>query len=415
MWAKCGLKFVTFEPMATINFFIQSSNNPAGIYLRLRDGRDVDVKAKTLYSVDPENWSTAKGQPKSIREAHMKKLQEDLLQLSSDLLNHYNNSVGKESINTNWLKEFIRPTKVESEIPQKLVDYFDYYALHKKTSIQKSTFTKLHVNKHLLERFQKWARTEFLIKDVNADFKLKFEQFCEKENYAPNTIARAIKFIKTICYHAASHGLETHYQLKSITAKTIRVDKIFLIPEEIEQISQKEFEQDYLDNARDWLIISCETGQRVSDFMRFESKMIRHEGKVPLIEFTQVKTGKIMAIPLSKRVRAILEKRAGEFPRKITDQRYNEYIKEVCKLSGLTRKIPGSRIDKETKRKESGVFPKYELVTSHIGRRSFATNNYGYIPTSLLINVTGHTTEGMFLEYIGKTVTEKAIQLAEYF
>jgi hypothetical protein len=55
------------------------------------------------------------------------------------------------------------------------------------------------------------------------------------------------------------------------------------------------------------------------------------------------------------------------------------------------------------------------LVSSHIGRRSFATNNYGRIPTSLLINVTGHSTEGMFLEYIGKSNTEKAIQLAEYF
>ena len=61
------------------------------------------------------------------------------------------------------------------------------------------------------------------------------------------------------------------------------------------------------------------------------------------------------------------------------------------------------------------MFEKWELVTSHIGRRSFATNNYGRIPTSLLINVTGHSTETMFLEYIGKTVTEKAIQLAEYF
>lgn len=61
------------------------------------------------------------------------------------------------------------------------------------------------------------------------------------------------------------------------------------------------------------------------------------------------------------------------------------------------------------------MYPKYELVTSHIGRHSFATNNYGKIPTSLLMNVTGHTTEPMFLEYIGKTETEKAKLLADYF
>lgn len=103
-----------------------------------------------------------------------------------------------------------------------------------------------------------------------------------------------------------------------------------------------------------------------------------------------------MAVPLSKKVRAILEKRDGNFPRKISDQRYNEYIKEVCKIAGLRKLIEGSKINPEIIRKEKGLFPKYELVTSHIGRRSFATNNYGKIPTSLLINVTGHSTETMF-------------------
>ena len=66
-------------------------------------------------------------------------------------------------------------------------------------------------------------------------------------------------------------------------------------------------------------------------------------------------------------------------------------------------------------RKVEGIYPKWQLVTSHIGRRSFATNNYGKIPTALLIGVTGHSTESMFLEYIGKTDTQKAMALAEYF
>jgi integrase len=149
--------------------------------------------------------------------------------------------------------------------------------------------------------------------------------------------------------------------------------------------------------------------------MRFTKKQIRYDGDVPLCEFTQVKTNKIMAIPLSKKVRELLAKRDGDFPRKISDQRYNEYIKEVCRIAGINSKIKGSKFFSETKRKVTGIFPKYELVTSHIGRRTFATNNYGKIPTSLLINVTGHTTESMFLDYIGKAETEKAKQLAEYF
>lgn len=401
--------------MATIKFFIQSENNPAGIYVRLREGVNIDAKAKTKYAINPNDWSDTKGQPINLKDESFKKLNEDLATLSTSLLNHYNKSVNKCTINTRWLKDFINPPQQAETIPNKLVEYFDYYALHKKSTIEASTHTKLNVNKHLVERFQKATKTEYFIKDVDANFKLRFEEYCKKENYAQNTIARTIKFIKTICYHARNNGIETHFQLNSITAKIEKVEKIFLTIDEIEQIQNTYLEFDYLINARDWLIISCETGQRVSDFMRFKKEQIRYEGKVPLIEFTQVKTGKKMAIPLSKKVIKILKTRKGNFPRQISDQRYNEYIKEVCKIAELTKKIKGSKQDKETQRKETGLFPKHELVTSHIGRRSFATNNYGRIPTSLLINVTGHSTETMFLEYIGKTVTEKAIQLAEYF
>ena len=403
--------------MATIKFYIQSKNNPAGIYVRLREGVNTDAKAKTKYVIDPTDWSTIKGQPIDLKKANFKSLNEDLATLRTDLLNHYNKSVNKYTINSQWLKDFIKPPQQVETIPSKLVEYFDYYALHKKSTIEESTHTKLNVNKHLVERFQKATKTEYFIKDVDANFKLNFESYCKKENYAQNTIARTIKFIKTICYHARNNGIEAHFQLNSITAKIEKVEKIFLTIDEIEQIQNKKLELDYLINARDWLIISCETGQRVSDFMRFKKEQIRYEGKVPLIEFTQIKTGKKMAIPLSKKVIAILKKRKGNFPRQISDQRYNEYIKEVCKIAELDEKTKGSKSKTSDKitRKKSGTFEKWELVTSHIGRRSFATNNYGRIPTSLLINVTGHSTETMFLEYIGKTVTEKAIQLAEYF
>ncbi|MBK9671947.1 MAG: tyrosine-type recombinase/integrase [Bacteroidetes bacterium] len=144
-------------------------------------------------------------------------------------------------------------------------------------------------------------------------------------------------------------------------------------------------------NAKDWLIISCETGQRVSDFMRFKKEQIRYEGNVPLIEFTQVKTGKKMAIPLSKTVMEILNKRDGEFPRQISYQRYNEYIKDVCKIAKINEKVKSTKTKTKQKvtRKESGTFEKWELVTSHIGRRSFSTNNYGRI--NFIINQCNRT------------------------
>lgn len=119
----------------------------------------------------------------------------------------------------------------------------------------------------------------------------------------------------------------------------------------------------------------------------------------------------------------VLEKRNGKFPRPISNQRYNEYIKEVCRLAGLTEKVEGKLLknvtpeDKEnpTFRKVEGVYEKYKLVTSHIGRRSFATNYYGRVPTPHLINITGHSSEKMFLRYIKKSGKDIAIDSYSYF
>jgi integrase len=271
------------------------------------------------------------------------------------------------------------------------------------------------VIKHLIQRFQKEIKKEYLINDIDSDFKLKFEAYCRDNNYSPNTIARAIKFIKTLCYHARDNKIETNYQLDSIKVKYEKVEKVYLNSTELKLIEKVKLDNDNFSQARDWLMISCETGQRVSDFLRFKKDQIRVENGKNLIEFTQVKTDKVMTVPLSKKVMDILKKHKGEFPKPMSDQKYNSYIKDVCKLAGLTNKVKGSIIDKKTKRKKTGEFEKWELVSSHIGRRSFATNNYGRIPTSLLIGATGHSTEKMFLEYIGKSDSQKAMQLAEYF
>lgn len=413
--------------MASIKFLIRKKSQQSTIYIRLKDGRKVDLTAKTNFTIDSKLWSISKGKiilPKDAEDkSDLTDKHDKLIALGAEIDSKYNFRTPNQLINSQWLKDIINPPQQENEIPTKLTDYIDYFTLHKKNSIGSSTYKRNNVYKHLIERFEIEAGIRHSIKDVDANFKLKFEAYCTKEKYSYNTIARTVKFIKTICYHARNNGIETHFQLNNISVKLQKTDKIFLTIAEIDKIQKTDLELEYLINARDWLIISCETGQRVSDFMRFKKGQIRYEKKVPLIEFTQVKTNKKMAIPLSKKVVAILKKRGGDFPREISDQRYNEYIKEVCKLAELNTKTRGSIVqtvkvpntNKKITRKVHGIFEKWKLVASHIGRRSFATNNYGRIPTSLLINVTGHSTETMFLEYIGKTETEKAIQLAEYF
>ena len=399
--------------MATIKFYLQSDKNPSGIYVRLREGRNIDAKAKTNLLINPCDWDKQKGSLKNKKSENGKQLNEDLSNLANSLLNHYNRSVGNIQIDSNWLKEFINPSEEKGAIPNKLIDYFEYYAKHIKGLVKPSTITKVNVNKHKLEKFQKEVNREYLIKDINADFKVDFENFCIKHGYAQNTIARTLRYIKTVCYHARNNRIETHFQLDSISAKNEKIDIIFLTEEEIEQISKVDFEFDYLKNARDWLIVCCETAQRVSDFLGFTKEMIRKDGEDYFIEFTQEKTEKVISVYVTQRLTDLLKSNGGDFPRKISSGKMNEYIKVVCEKAGLTHKVKGSKTNKAINRKESGYFPKWQLVTTKIGRKSFASNYFGILPNTLIMAQTGHEYESSFLVYVGKSQMSMAKQLAE--
>jgi integrase len=400
--------------MATIKFFIQSKSNPAGIYVRVKEGRNIDAKAKTKYIINPENWSSVKGQPKNLKDAESKKLNNELEDLRNEILNHYNKCIGEEK-NTLWLKKFLNPENNDEAIPKSLLNYFDYYIKHQTNLVKKTTIDKIKVVQKMVEKFQKEVGQNYLLTNVGIDFRLDFETFCAKNGYAKGTTNRAMKHIKSVCYHAERNGEDINRQIKSMVFKNPKSVKIYLTPSEIKKIEDTDLKQDYLKNARDWLIISTETGQRVSDFMRFDTSKIREQGGRKIIEFTQKKNeDRLIALPLSTKVIEILNKNNGEFPRKISDVKYNLYIKEVAEKAGLNEPVNGSIKDAKSKRNINGIFPKYKLITSHIGRRSFATNYYGIIPTSLLMTATGHATETTFLIYIGKTPAEKSIQLADY-
>ena len=293
--------------MASIYLLLQSKKSPAVIYIRLRDGRTLDIKAKTNYHIDPINWDDAELRPtkKALKDIHIANLDTDLSTLKNDLLKEYNRSKGNKVIDAQWLKDFINPPQEQEKHPDKLVDYIDTFIEFKKADVKSSTITKCNAIKHLLMRYQEHTKSVLYIRDIDAKFKMDFEKYCISVGYAPNTTARNIRFIKTFCRHAKANGVETHYQLDSIKAKYHKVENIYLDEKEIAEIEKLKSKDltDGLENARDWLLISCYCGQRVSDFLRFDKSMIRYEknkaGELkPLIEFTQVKTDNQMTIQL---------------------------------------------------------------------------------------------------------------------
>lgn len=424
--------------MATTNFLYRSTRDKAPLTLRLLfrfDNKDYTFDGKIRLEVEKNYWNK---QHKLRRKKDIDILNKqtevnaELTKISNYIHTSFN-SVPEPNIldvvNKEWLQSqinnYYNPPKTREEqyvsrIPTDLIGYIDFYTADRKSEVTESTLKKVGVNKNLLKRFQEYKKYILLINEIDNQFKTDFENYCLSEGYVQNTIARALAFVKTLCRHAQNNGLDVSYQLNNIKPKYEKTDSIYLTFQELEQIEATDGLPDYLDNAKDWLIISCYLGQRVSDFLLFASDQIRYEDGKPLLEFKQKKTGKRMTIPVHKKVMEVLAKRSGKFPRRISDVKYNEYIKEVCKRAGLTQKVKGSKKVETTPgnkqyRKEKGMYPKWELVSSHIGRRSFATNFYGAIPTTFLIYITGHSTEKMFLEYIGKSNKDLAKEMYSYF
>jgi len=165
--------------------------------------------------------------------------------------------------------------------------------------------------------------------------------------------------------------------------------------------------------VRDLFLIGCYTGLRFSDFTELQPGNFKKtaEGK-EFIEMMTRKTGVKVTIPVKSELREILSGYDYQPPKAISNQNFNEYLKEVGELAGLieptmlTRFRNGKRIDQ--------TFPKYELMTTHTARRSFATNAYkAGVPVKYIMSVTGHKTEREFYKYVRIRPDEHALLVSD--
>ena len=417
MWHKIRGFFHTFESMKMVQFFIQSKSeeDQASIYTRVRFGRKMDLRVRTNLIVQTNKWDSDKGWVKNARTSELKELVVSLSELKYRIEESYLQAERtRVTVDKEWLMNLINPiqeTKNENELPLTLVEYFDYYIKVKESTAAKESVKKWSSVRQKIIAFQKSSRSVVLLKEVNEQFRIDFEDFCKKkQKLSANYFERVLSFIKTICKHAGQNNIDISPQLHGLRAKKEAVHKIYLTREEIELLHKSKMPNDDLENSKDWLVISCNTAQRVSDFMNFKKTdmvdIVNGSNRIQAIKITQQKTGKLLEIPLFKMVREILDKRGGEFPEAISDQRYNTNIKKICQLVGIDEVVFGSKMDKATKRLVTGYFPKFELASSHIGRRSFATCQYGHLPNTHIMAYTGHSTEKQLLAYIGKPQAE---------
>lgn len=402
--------------MASIRFIVKAKTENSTIYIRLRDGRNTDATISTGYTINSEYWNFDNNEPKQTAKNQDKlnlKLQLERLKLF--MLEQLNTFKGTGTIiNKDWLENQIALFK-NPELNSKseyIVDLIKAYQFEMKTKINPKTKKPISANTirnfnttlTRLEKFEQHKNKRYLVKEIDLTFKADYVSFLSLSlALAQNSISKDIKQIKTVCIDASDKGYIINEQVRSskFNVPTESTTFVTITESEIEDI--KKFKgADYLENVRDWFVIGCWTACRVSDLMKLNNdNLITNIKGQTLIRYTQSKTNKQVDLPIHKDVRDILDRLNG-FPRPISDQRFNQWIKIVCKEAGLTYKINGTRQNPINHKKEIGTFEKWELVRSHTMRRSFATNHYNKLNNKLIMHITGHATENMLLNYIGE-------------
>jgi integrase len=413
--------------MATIKYILRSKNDNSNIFVRYSIDRKTRLIKKTGFVIDYKDWSDKKAEPLQNND-ELKSLNSKLGKLAVFLKDAYNDvtSEGME-FTGDWLQEQIdifnnKTPVVELDVLtnyiQKYIDDAPYKKNQKKElGLSAGRVQNLKLFKKTILRYEaeKLKGKGILIKDINLKFIEAYKLWLFGKRYSTNYVGKNIANIKTICIDAKKNDFETSTQIKNIeglSEKKPPEQIIYLSEDEQETIKNTPLIREALINARKFLLLGCLIGQRGGDLLNITEKNIKEINDIKIIELKQQKTGKLVAIPLLPEALEIIE---SGLPYKISLAKFNEYLKEICKYAGLTEPIIGRKKVKNNAPTIKKVFEKWELCSSHICRRSFCSNFYGRIPTPVLMNISGHGTEQMFLLYIGKTPYDNAYQMLEYF
>lgn len=247
--------------------------------------------------------------------------------------------------------------------------------------------------------------------DVNETFYTQMLRHCTHIlNHSPNNIGKHIKNVKAVMASAEFDGLHNNKAYKKFKMPTEEVHDVYLTREEIDRIYHLDLtgKNAHLATSRDFFVIACSTGLRFGDW----SQLFSLDMDGDTVRIIPEKTKSPVVIPLSNRVKEILSR--YEVPPKVKEnQPLNRDLKDIAKLAGICDAVVYNTT-RGGKRTEV-TCEKWEMVSTHTARRSFATNLYLQgAPVLEIMKVTGHKTETQFLKYIKITKDDAAKKLSAF-
>lgn len=285
------------------------------------------------------------------------------------------------------LKE-LKGGKTKKEVANNVLFLFmhQYITDHESTREGGSLSVYKSVKRHL-EDYCKATGNKVTFETIDYNFFQSFQSFLLKDHKATRvingvpkevtikglnntTVAKQLSTIKTFLNYARLRGVVVSDKYKDFKIKRENLEVIALTNEEFEKLFYMDLHNNKrLAETRDVFCFSSTTGLRYSDLKQLKREHIKNNE----IKLIVTKTKQPLTIPLNSFSNAILSKYAkvhSPLP-VISSQNLNYAIKDLCKLAGIDELVEIVRF-KGAKR-ESITYPKYELISIHNGRKTFAT------------------------------------------
>lgn len=293
-----------------------------------------------------------------------------------------------------------RPQDAPIQIPT-LPEFAALFVEERKTAIagKRGTWKILQTVANYLEAFSDETGKPWTFEQIDHNFAHLFTNWLFSRNFSTNYASKIFSVVRQFMHEAKRRKLHHNDSFTDFSIKTEKSTKIALTFDELELLYDLELTDNRrLERVRDLFLIGCYTGLRYSDFSRIEPGHVVDVDGEMMLEITTQKTGDCVTIPFMPELEKLLSKYDYNPPR-ISGQKMNDYLKEVGQLANLSEKI---RVvtHKGGKKQETSV-EKWQLITTHVARRSFATNLYLLgIPAVNIMKITGHATEKQFMSYI---------------
>ena len=279
-----------------------------------------------------------------------------------------------------------------------------------------STFEKFAAVKNHLKNFRSELSFDFFDEEGLTEYVQYLREVREMRN---STIGKQLSFLKWFLRWSFKQGMHSNNAYDTFKPKLKDTQKkiIFLTWEELNKL--REFKipptKQALERVRDVFLFQCFTGLRYSDVFNLRRSDIKGDH----IEVTTVKTSDSLIIELNDHSKAILEKyKDVKFENDkalpvITNQKMNDYLKELAELAEINEPVRqtyykgNERIDEVT--------PKYALLGTHAGRRTFICNALALgIPPQVVMKWTGHSDYKAMKPYIDIADDIKANAMSKF-